>query len=109
MVGVGTANGSTICAIDLSSNTNVTVWGSGTGVGLYHVTLSPDLISTCFGENSWIATPTVPFPTPACTLSGVLVLSALKVVVASRVPIFVVANITTHNAAESGLTKTPSS
>jgi hypothetical protein len=52
VIGVGKANGSTTCAIDLLSNTKVTVCGSGTGVGLYHVTLSPDLISTWFGENS---------------------------------------------------------
>ena len=66
-VGVETANGANTPAIDLLSNTNVTVCGSGTRAELYHVTLSPTLTSVFDGKN-WFHE-TVLFPPPALTLS----------------------------------------
>ena len=46
-----TANGVSAAVIVLSLKTNVTVWGSATGEGLYHVTLSPALILILCGES----------------------------------------------------------
>lgn len=56
--------------LDLLSKTKVTVCGSPTCVGLYQLTLLPDLISTCCGEN--VVNGAVPFPPPACTLTILL-------------------------------------
>ena len=47
-----TASAETTPVIELLCNTNVTVCGSATVVGLYHVTLCPALISTCWGMNT---------------------------------------------------------
>src|SRR5687768_5923745 len=59
-------NGATKSAHWLWSITNVTVCGSATLVGLYHVTLSPALISATFGEN-FVSGATGP-PLPALTM-----------------------------------------
>ena len=62
---LGTANGIAKFALDLLSNTNETVCGSPTSVGLYHITLWPTLISICCGVK--LVNGAVAFPPPALT------------------------------------------
>jgi hypothetical protein len=64
-VELDTSNGTANPAIVLLSKTNVTVCGSATCVGLYQLTVSPVLISTCWGEN--VFSGAVASPPPACT------------------------------------------
>ena len=65
MVAFETESGETTPVIELLSNTNVTVCGSATVVGLCQITLSPTLISTFWGVNK--VNGADPFPPPAAT------------------------------------------
>ena len=60
LVELGTANGVSGLVIALSLNTNVTVCGSATTEGLYHVTLSPVLILILCGEKESQDAPYIP-------------------------------------------------
>ncbi len=62
---LGTANGIAKFVLDLLSNTNETVCGSPTSVGLYHITLWPTLISICCGVK--LVNGAVAFPPPDFT------------------------------------------
>jgi hypothetical protein len=71
-----TRRGDTTPAMVLLSGINVTVWGSAAAsVGLYHVTLSPALISTSWGTN--IVYGAVAFPPPAATSLWLVVVLVL--------------------------------
>jgi len=65
-VELGTRNGVANAGYNVLDFRKVTECGSGTVVGLSHITLSPDLISIHLGTNS--VNTNVAFPTPACTI-----------------------------------------
>ncbi len=78
--------------MDLLSNTNETVCGSPTSVGLYHITLWPTLISICCGVK--LVNGAVAFPPPAFTT-----LTPVIVVVFAVALTFVIALVDTSTIA----------
>jgi hypothetical protein len=84
-----TPNGETISVIVLLSNTNVTVCGSATVVGLSHIRLCPTLTCIFCGTNT--DNISVELPPPACTLTAV---DATALATLTSPPIIVIGDVT---------------